>query len=153
MADIEKKTKRYPTDLADAEWDRITPFLAEGLRRKAEGPTWTCVKSRTLSALADRLLLVSPLHASLLVRDDPRRGADDRSRARWAGARSPADRGCELDAHCFGARGRLLRIEMSAGVILFITYCTFCIFAAQGAKPYASIVTTTEPEVTEITET
>jgi transposase len=27
MADIEKKTKRYPTDLTDAEWDRITPFL------------------------------------------------------------------------------------------------------------------------------
>jgi hypothetical protein len=25
--------------------------------------------------------------------------------------------------------------EMSAGVILFITYCTFCIFAAQPAKP------------------
>ena len=45
MADIEKKTKRYPTDLTDAEWDRITPFLTEGLRRKAEGPAWTCVKS------------------------------------------------------------------------------------------------------------
>jgi hypothetical protein len=90
---------------------------------------------------------------SSLVRDDPRRGADDRSRARWAGARSPADRDCELDAQRFGARGRLLRIEMSAGVILFITYCTFCIFAAQGAKPpYASVVTTTESEVTEITE-
>jgi hypothetical protein len=43
---------------------------------------------------------------------------------------------------------------MLAGVILFITYCTFCIFAAQGAKPpYASVVTTTESEVTEITET
>ena len=42
---------------------------------------------------------------------------------------------------------------MSAGVILFITYCTFCIFAAQGAKPpYASVVTTTESEVIEITE-
>jgi hypothetical protein len=100
----------------------------------------------------NRLLVVSPLHASFLVRDDPRRGADDRTR--WAGARSPADRGCELDAQCFGARGRLLRIEMLAGVILFITYCTFCIFAAQGAKPpYASVVTTTESEVTEITET
>ena len=27
MADIEKKTKRYPTDLTDEEWDRITSFL------------------------------------------------------------------------------------------------------------------------------
>jgi putative transposase len=27
MADIEKKTKRYPTDLTNKEWDRITPFL------------------------------------------------------------------------------------------------------------------------------
>jgi hypothetical protein len=25
-------------------------------------------------------------------------------------------------------------LEMSAGVILFITYCTFCIFAAQPAR-------------------
>ena len=63
------------------------------------------------------------------------------------------DRGCELDARPFGARDRLLRIEMSAGV-MFITYCTFCIFDAQPAKPpYASVVTTTESEVTEITET
>jgi hypothetical protein len=63
------------------------------------------------------------------------------------------DRGCELDAQPFGARDRLLWIEMSAGVILFITYCTFCIFAAQPAKPpYASVATTTESEVTEITE-
>jgi hypothetical protein len=63
------------------------------------------------------------------------------------------DRGCELDARPFGARDRLLRIEMSAGV-MFITYCTFCIFDAQPAKlPYASVVTTTELEVTEITET
>jgi len=27
MADIEKKTKRYPTDLTDEEWERIRPFL------------------------------------------------------------------------------------------------------------------------------
>jgi hypothetical protein len=27
LADIEKKTKRYPTDLTDEEWDRVTPFL------------------------------------------------------------------------------------------------------------------------------
>lgn len=27
MAEIEKKTKRYPTDLTDEEWARIEPFL------------------------------------------------------------------------------------------------------------------------------
>src|ERR1700680_2157890 len=33
MADIEKKTKRYPTDLTDEEWDRITPFLPKPAKR------------------------------------------------------------------------------------------------------------------------
>jgi transposase len=27
MAKIEKKTKRYPSDLTDEEWARIQPFL------------------------------------------------------------------------------------------------------------------------------
>ena len=27
MAEFEKKTKRYPTDLTDEEWARIEPFL------------------------------------------------------------------------------------------------------------------------------
>ena len=27
MAEFEKKTKRYPTDLTDEEWARIAPFL------------------------------------------------------------------------------------------------------------------------------
>src|SRR6202040_2280883 len=27
MAEIEKKTKRYPTDLTDEEWSKIQPFL------------------------------------------------------------------------------------------------------------------------------
>ena len=27
MAKIEKKTKRYPSDLTDEEWARIEPFL------------------------------------------------------------------------------------------------------------------------------
>lgn len=30
MAEIEKKTKRYPTDLTDEEWARICPFLPVG---------------------------------------------------------------------------------------------------------------------------
>ena len=29
MAEIEKKTKRYPTDLTDEEWARIEPFLPQ----------------------------------------------------------------------------------------------------------------------------
>ena len=27
MADLEKKTKRYPTDLTDEEWAQIQPYL------------------------------------------------------------------------------------------------------------------------------
>jgi len=33
MADIEKMTKRYPTDLTDEEWERITPFLPKPASR------------------------------------------------------------------------------------------------------------------------
>jgi transposase len=33
MADIEKKTKRYPTDLTDAEWQRIEALLPRPSRR------------------------------------------------------------------------------------------------------------------------
>jgi putative transposase len=33
MADIAKKTKRYPSDLTDEEWERIAPFLPKPARR------------------------------------------------------------------------------------------------------------------------
>jgi transposase len=33
MAAIERKTKRYPTDLTDAEWDRIAPLLPKPAKR------------------------------------------------------------------------------------------------------------------------
>jgi transposase len=33
MADIEKKTKRYPSDLTDEEWERIAPLLPKPCRR------------------------------------------------------------------------------------------------------------------------
>jgi putative transposase len=33
MAEIEKKTKRYPSDLTDEEWDRIAPFLPAPARK------------------------------------------------------------------------------------------------------------------------
>lgn len=40
MADIERKTKRYPTDLTDEEWSRIEPFLPgparSGRRREVD---------------------------------------------------------------------------------------------------------------------
>jgi transposase len=72
MAEIEKKTKRYPTDLTDEEWARIEPFLpaaAKSGRRLAD-------VAEGLSALADGLLVVSPVRAALPVPDHPRRGAD-----------------------------------------------------------------------------
>ena len=33
MADIARKTKRYPTDLTDEEWERIKPLLPKPPRR------------------------------------------------------------------------------------------------------------------------
>lgn len=33
MADIEKKTKRYPTDLTDEEWNRVTPYLPKPAKK------------------------------------------------------------------------------------------------------------------------
>ena len=33
MAEIARKTKRYPTDLTDAEWDQIKPLLPKAARR------------------------------------------------------------------------------------------------------------------------
>lgn len=33
MAEIERKTKRYPTDLTDEEWARIKPFLSGRSKR------------------------------------------------------------------------------------------------------------------------
>ena len=33
MASLEKRAKRYPTDLTDEEWERIKPFLPRPPRR------------------------------------------------------------------------------------------------------------------------
>ena len=33
MAAIERKTKRYPTDLTDEEWTRIAPMLPQAAKR------------------------------------------------------------------------------------------------------------------------
>ena len=108
MAEIEKKTKRYPTDLTDEEWERIEPLLPspreagrKPRRRFARGaerdPLHGALGLRLadaaegFSALADGLLVVPALCAALPVPDHPRRGADARPRAR--GPRGEPDRG------------------------------------------------------------
>jgi putative transposase len=39
MAGIEKKTKRYPTDLTDEEWDRMAPMLPKGPQKGRRSTT------------------------------------------------------------------------------------------------------------------
>jgi len=34
MAEIEKKTKRYPTDLTEEEWSRVEPLLPKPAKLK-----------------------------------------------------------------------------------------------------------------------
>lgn len=79
MADIEKKTKRYPSDLTDEKWSRIQPFLpgasmtgrrvagtcASLERDPLHGPTgWRLAHAAEgFPALADRLLVVPQLRA------------------------------------------------------------------------------------------
>lgn len=88
MADIEKKTKRYPSDLTDEEWERIAPFLPQPAKkgRKPEvdlrevlnairymarsGGGWRDA-AKGFSALADGLLVVPPLRPALSVPDHP----------------------------------------------------------------------------------
>lgn len=38
MANIEKKTKRHPSDLTDEEWERIGPRAKEACRHSEAGP-------------------------------------------------------------------------------------------------------------------
>ncbi len=38
MANIEKNTKRYPSDLTDEEWERIRPRAKEACRYSEAGP-------------------------------------------------------------------------------------------------------------------
>jgi transposase len=39
MAGIEEKTKRYPTDLTDEEWDRMAPFLPKAAKKGRRSTT------------------------------------------------------------------------------------------------------------------
>jgi hypothetical protein len=80
MAEIEKKTKRYPTDLTDERWARIEPpgagqeraagpdGFARGFERDPiSGPLGRRLAdvAEGLSAMADGLLVVSPVRAGL----------------------------------------------------------------------------------------
>ncbi len=44
MVEIEKKTKRYPTDLTDEEWARIEPFLPD--KRSDTAPAFEVLPRR-----------------------------------------------------------------------------------------------------------
>jgi hypothetical protein len=44
MAEIEKKTKRYPSALTDEEWERIKPLLPK-LAKKGPSRKLICAKS------------------------------------------------------------------------------------------------------------
>lgn len=56
MASIERKTRRYPTDLTDAEWEQIAPLLPTPSKRGRQGreasPSGGVVDSQTVKAPA-----------------------------------------------------------------------------------------------------
>lgn len=101
MAGIEKKTKRYPTDLTDEEWSRIAPLLPPpskagrtrdmDLRDPERDPLHSPVRrgmadaAQGYPALADGLLVVPGVCAPPAVPHHPRCGPDDRPRARRSG--------------------------------------------------------------------
>lgn len=91
MAEIEKRAKRYPTDLTDEEWLFIQPFLPaiarrgrkpktdlrevlDALRYLARTGGGGCC--RTISPLADGLLVAPTLRSPAAVPDNPRCCAD-----------------------------------------------------------------------------
>jgi transposase len=96
MADLEKKTKRYPTDLTDEEWERIRTFVpkpaAKGRKPSFDMPevlNAICYVAR--AGCGWRMLpkdfppwqTVYPWFRRFMrrfVRDHPRCGADDRPR-------------------------------------------------------------------------
>jgi len=88
MADIEKKTKRYPSDLTDEEWDRVAPLLPKPCKRGRKpavdlreilnairyiGPFWRRLAdvAEGLSAVADGLLVVSAVRTDAAVSHHP----------------------------------------------------------------------------------
>ncbi len=93
MAEIARKTKRYPTDLTDEEWERIRALLPKAPRRGRKPKTdmrevmnairymarsgggWRMLPK--VRPMADHLLVVPPLCTAAAVSHHPRRGADD----------------------------------------------------------------------------
>ena len=82
MAEIAKKTKRYPTDLTDEEWERMRPFLPKPGKRGRKPATdlrevnaiymRLAHAAEGFPALADGVLVVPPLRATVPVQIDPR---------------------------------------------------------------------------------
>jgi|GEM_PF-3093577 hypothetical protein len=88
MAAIERKTRRYPTDLTDEEWLRIEPLLPRPSKRGRKpavdllevpnairymtrsGGGWRMLPKK-LPTMADRLLVVSPLCPDDVVSHHP----------------------------------------------------------------------------------
>ena len=98
MADITRKTKRSPSDLADEEWDVIAPVMPKLGRRLA-------YMTHPFRALADGLRLVSRTGPVVPVPDHPRRGACARPQTAGREA-SPAskDRGYEAGRKVVGRK-------------------------------------------------
>jgi putative transposase len=80
MVAIEKKTKRYPSDLTDEEWGALDGLLPQPATRGRKRTTdlrevvnalCYMVRSCPLSAVANRVLVVSPLCPPAAVQDDP----------------------------------------------------------------------------------
>ena len=110
MAKIAKKTKRYPSDLTDEEWERIAPLMPKPGRRGRprevdfrevinavrylvrSGCGWDAVDP--LRGVADGLWLVPRVGAALPVPDYSRHRTDARTRA--AGTRTIAFGGGSL---------------------------------------------------------
>jgi putative transposase len=79
MVAIEKKTKRYPSDLTDEEWGALDGLLPQPATRGRKRTTdlrevvnalCYMVRSCPLSAVANRVLVVSPLCPPAAVQDD-----------------------------------------------------------------------------------
>ena len=88
MAAIERKTKRYPSDLTDEEWARVAPLLPKPAKRGRKpdvdlrevlnairymtrsGGGWR-IAAEGLSTVADGVLVVPPLRAADAVPHHP----------------------------------------------------------------------------------
>lgn len=97
MAEIERKTKRYPTDLTDEEWAGIEPFLprpartgrgrevdlrevVNAIRYVARTGVRLADAAEGFSAVADRLMVVPSLGPTGALSPDPHDRRYDRPR-------------------------------------------------------------------------